>query len=308
MLYILVIVLFVYILSIILFNYTCQKSKIDEEKMKKSLNKIKDKYKEKIMEAIVAINKFEKEEVEIKSSDGLLLKGHLIKGKSKNIIICCHGYHSCYQFDFSIGGMNYLKKGYSVLFLDQRAHQDSKGVFTTFGVKECYDLKKWIEFISNKYKDSKILLTGISMGASTVMYSLGLKLPKNVVGAVCDCGFTRPIEVIKHTANKMIPYCGGIIAFLINLGSIFCTGKSLAKISTKKTLKENTIPLMILHGTSDKVVPVEMGRLNNQYNKESKAKIKKYVEIEGAGHGMSFLVDEKKCSEELDDFLKKINF
>ena len=35
MLYILVIVLFVYILSIILFNYTCQKSKIDEEKMKK---------------------------------------------------------------------------------------------------------------------------------------------------------------------------------------------------------------------------------------------------------------------------------
>lgn len=308
MIYILIFVLLIYLLSIVLFNYACYKSKIDKKVLDKNLNKIKEEYRDKIANAINQINNYDKEEVQIKSYDGFLLKGYFVKNDLKNIIICCHGYRSCYQFDFSIGGTNYLEKGYSVLFIDQRAHQNSNGSFITFGVKECYDIKKWTEYISKRYKDSKILLTGISMGASTVMYSLGLNLPKNVKGAICDCGYTKSLDIIKHTANKIIPNFGGFCSFFINLGCILCTGKSLNKLSTKITLKNNTIPLMIIHGSADRVVPVEMGRLNYQYSKDSNSKITKYIEIEGAGHGMSFLVDEEKCISELNKFLEEINF
>ena len=51
--------------------------------------------------------------------------------------------------------------------------------------------------------DVKIILAGISMGASTVLMAAGKPLPKNVIGVLADCGFSSPKEIIKKCAGDL---------------------------------------------------------------------------------------------------------
>ena len=294
--------------GIVLFSIVFSKSKVGEKEINYYLDKMDSKYSNSIRKGIDLINQLPKEEIEIKSYDNIKLKGYLVKGKTEKIdkiIICAHGYHSCYQYDFSLGAIDYYNRGYSLLFIDERACQESGGHFTTFGIKERYDLLEWIKYIDKRFnKQVKILLTGISMGSTTVLFTLGFDLPESVVGAICDCGFTRPSDVVKYTVKRIIPIFSFLIMFAMNIGSIICIHKSLRHPFTKDTLAKNKLPILIIHGTKDNVVPVEMGRSNKDYCL-GKAD---YVEFPDAKHGTSYLVDTKKYQEAVTEYLNKINY
>lgn len=66
-----------------------------------------------------------------------------------------------------------------------------------------------------------------------------------------------------------------------------------------------TIPIIFIHGTEDDFVPYEMSVQNF---KTCSHKIKKMVSVEGAGHGLSYLVDKKgylKAIREFDEMIGK---
>lgn len=67
----------------------------------------------------------------------------------------------------------FIEMGYNALIIDQRAHGNSQGKYRGMGYLECKDLKEWINFIVDKDKNSKIILYGVSMGATTVMMETG---------------------------------------------------------------------------------------------------------------------------------------
>jgi hypothetical protein len=74
----------------------------------------------------------------------------------------------------------------------------------TFGLREKKDCLYWIDYaINNIDKNAKIIITGISMGASTVLMASGEKLPENVVGVLADCGYTSAKEIIKKVIRDM---------------------------------------------------------------------------------------------------------
>ena len=228
-------------------------------------------------------------EVSIKSFDGLTLYGKYYEySKEAPIELMFHGYRGSGERDLCGGVQRCFKLGRSCLIVDQRAAGKSGGKVITFGVKESRDCLKWIDYIiENINSDAKIIITGISMGAATVAIAAGEKLPKNVIAALADCGYTSAKDIIKKvmTDLKLPPK---IFYPFVKFGAKIYGGFDLEQYSPIEAMKNCTIPIIFIHGTTDAFVPYEMSVQN--FN-ACTHKIKKLVTIENAGHGLAYLKD-----------------
>ena len=72
----------------------------------------------------------------------------------------------------------------------------------------------------------------------------------------------------------------------------------LKTLSVPEVMKENTIPVLLVHGTADSNVPVEM---TIQAAKNCIAP-KKLLLVEGAEHGTGYLVDNAGYVQALQEF------
>lgn len=237
------------------------------------------------------------------SFDGLKLVGNLYRteGDSKKYIICMHGYRSDSE-DFS-GAMGFfMSQGYNVLAVEQRAHGRSEGKWITFGIKERYDALSWCNYLLDTYgSDIKIVLDGLSMGATTVLMAAGLDLPQNVKGIIADCGFTSPWDIVTEVAKRdmHIPKFP-LLYLMIPTVKLLC-GFGLKDASTVDAVKNSKLPILFVHGLSDDFVPHEMSL--KAYN--ARPENSRLVSVENATHGMSYVVDEERCKKELGYFLNE---
>jgi len=137
-------------------------------------------------------------EFTITSFDGLKLYGKYYEyKKGAPIELMFHGYRGSAQRDLSGGVQRCFKLKRNALIVDQRCSQKSEGNVITFGINEHKDCLYWINFMINHFgPDVKIILTGISMGASTVLMASGKPLPENVIGVLADCGYNSPKDIM----------------------------------------------------------------------------------------------------------------
>ena len=241
------------------------------------------------------------EQVSIKVDRRTLSARYYAINESGPTSILVHGYKGNGIRDFSGGVQELIKRKSNVLVIDHHGHNLSSGRTITFGVKEKYDVLRWIDYVNKRNNNPTIYLYGISMGASTVLMDGGLSLPSNVKAIIADCPYRSAKEEIKFTVNKMgLKY--GLIAPFIHLAAFIFAGFKIKDGEVSKFLKKCKLPILLIHGTTDDIVPVENSRM---LSKEFPGLIK-YVEIEGAPHGMSYFVDYEKYSIELDNFLNNL--
>lgn len=239
------------------------------------------------------------EEVSITSFDGLKLYGKFYEyAPGAPIELMFHGYRGCAERDLSGGMQRCFQLGRSALIVDQRCAGRSEGNVITFGIHEHRDCLKWIDFMVQHFgSDVKIILTGISMGASTVLIASGCDLPKNVIGVLADCGFNSAKDIILSVSNKMkLP--GKFLYPFIKLGARFFGHFDLEEISAELAVARCKIPVLFFHGESDDYVPCEMSRMNF----EACNSRKKFVTIPDAGHGLSYPVARERYLSEARDF------
>lgn len=238
--------------------------------------------------------------LKIKSYDNITLKAQYLKNNnSKKIVICFHGYRAKTKNDLSGCSQFYYKLGYNVLFVNQRAHGKSRGLAITFGVKERYDVKSWVDYANKNLNQKEILLYGVSMGASTILMASDLNL-KNVKGIIADCGFTSPVEIIKQTGKILHLPLYPTIWFVKFYYLVFCYIR-LKKYSTINAVKNSSIPTLFIHGTVDKFVPCYMSKQNFEAKKENK----ELLLVEGASHAGSYVKDTRLYEQTIIDFLDK---
>ena len=247
-------------------------------------------------------------EVSIKSFDGLTLYGKYYKySEDAPIELMFHGYRGNAERDLCGGVQRCFALGRSCLIVDQRTAGKSGGRVITFGIKESRDCLSWVDYIIEKINpNAKIIITGISMGAATVTIAAGESLPKNVIAALADCGYTSPKAIIKKVIKdlKMPP---NLMYPFIKLGARLFGGFDLEKYSPIEAMKKCTIPIIFIHGTTDDFVPYEMSVEN--FN-ACTHKCKKMVTVEGAGHGLAYLKDTDgyfKGIREFDELLAAEN-
>ena len=227
------------------------------------------------------------EEMSITSFDGLTLRGKFYEyAPNAPMELMFHGYRGTAERDLSGGVARCFQLGRSALLVDQRGCSDSEGNVISFGINEHRDCLAWLDFAIQQFgKDVKIILTGISMGASTVLMVSDQALPPNVLGILADCGFSSAKDIIKKVIRQMgLPADVGYP--FVKLGAKLFGHFDLEAHSAVEAVKHATVPVIFFHGDGDDYVPCEMSRINY----EACTAKKKLVIIPRAGHGLSYPV------------------
>jgi len=241
------------------------------------------------------------ERVEITSFDGLRLSGNYYEyAPGAPIELMFHGYRGTAERDLSGGVQRCFRLGRSALIVNQRGSRGSEGHVISFGIHEHRDCDAWLKFMLQRFgPDVKIILTGISMGASTVLLAAGKPLPPNVIGVLADCGFSSARDIIRIVIAKMrLP--AGLLYPFVKLGAKLYGHFDLEEVSPVDAMKKCSVPVIFFHGEADSFVPCEMSRVNY----DACAARKKLVTIPGAGHGLSYLVAPEQYLNELRVFFE----
>lgn len=241
------------------------------------------------------------EEVWIKSHDGLNLYGRLYyQASNAPVHIQFNGYKGNGLRDFSGGLQLALKLGANVILVDQRAHGASSGNVISFGIKERFDCLDWVNYAIKRFgEDTKIFLDGVSMGAATVLMASNLPFPKNVIGIIADCPYNNPKDIILKTV-KDLGISPKIGYPLLLVGSKVFGHFNLNETNALSCVKETKIPILIIHGNNDTIVPIEMSKKIKEVNED----LVRFVEVDGATHGLSYLQNYDLYARSVEEFTK----
>jgi len=263
--------------------------------------KLYEEWKETLISYADEVSSLSCREVEIISKDGLRLRGKYFEySPDAPIELMFHGYRGCAESDLSGGVIRCRKLGHSSLIVNNRGNGSSDGHVITFGVKESLDVPLWVDFILKEINPrARIILTGISMGASTVMLASQNPLPENVIGVLADCGYTRAGDIIKKVIRDMkLPK---LAYFFVRLSGKLFGGFDIEAADCTKAVSETKLPVIFFHGDADSFVPCEMSVEN--YNACTSRK--RLVIIECAEHGLAYPVNPEKYLDELESFFSK---
>ena len=213
------------------------------------------------------------EDITIKSSNNVKLKGWLFHGKTNNLIIMIAGFKQN-RINNDYYGVMIAKElvglGYSVLLYDNQATGESDGNYLTFGIKESKDLLSVVDFARKKgFKDEKIGIIGDSMGAISLL--LASDHLKNIGALVVD----SPANNVKRVMRNILKNENNVPSFFHP--AVFSILKYIYNIdldSIKPSEHVAIIPeriFLFLHGGLDtSIYPLESRELLTIANPKSK--------------------------------------
>lgn len=253
-------------------------------------------------EAIGGFAEVPSEEVTITSRDGLTLYGryyHVADGAP--LEIQCHGYKGNATRDFCGNWKIAKDAGRNVLLIDQRCHGKSEGHTITFGILERYDCLAWIEYANARFGKVPILLSGVSMGAATVLMAAGLDLPENVKGIIADCPYDAPSNIIRKVLGKDMGLPVGVVYPLIRFGGMLYGKFNLNADSPVAAVQRAKVPILLIHGDDDRFVPYEM---SCNIHAAAPEKIEFHT-IHGAGHALNYVTAPEEYRRIVEDFTRR---
>lgn len=292
-----------YILFLIVF-YVPRRKQFDSQHIELPLGKIYEPFHDRMRKWVLEVRNTLHKTFSVQSFDGLTLYGNFYEyAPDAPIELMFHGYRGSAERDLSGGVHRCFQLGHSAFIVDQRCSGRSQGNVITFGIHEHRDCLTWIDFVISHFgPDVRIILTGISMGASTVLMAAGRTLPSNVIGVLADCGFHSARDIICSVADSMhLP--SKLLYPFVKFGA-YCFGHfHLEEYSPVEAANMCTVPVLFFHGLDDDYVPSYMSQLNYDACQSKK----KLVLIPGAGHGLSYPVAPERYLAEVDSFFRNLD-
>ncbi len=238
-------------------------------------------------------------EFSIRSHDGLTLWGKYYENEpGAPIEIMFHGYRGHAERDLSAGVLRARAMGHNALLVNLRGCDKSDGNVVTFGILEKRDALLWTQFVANHFgRDIPIILTGISMGAATVMMCAGEKLPENVIGVLADCGYTSAKDIIQKVMREM-GHPARLLYPIARLGARLFGHFDPDEDAPIRALAHATVPVIFFHGSEDGFVPCAMSVANY----EACSSKKHLLMVEGADHALAYPTQPDKYLAALREF------
>ena len=259
-------------------------------------------YHDRMRRWVQEVRRMEHKDVSITSHDGLKLWGTYYEyAPGAPVELMFHGYRGTAERDLSGGVQRCFSLGRSVLLVDQRAASRSEGRVISFGINESRDCRAWVDFLIDYLgEDVQIILTGISMGATTVMIAAGRELPRQVVGVIADCSFSTAKEIICQVMRGMhLP--PKVFYPFVKLGARIFGRFDLEEATAVDAMKRCRVPVFFIHGEDDRFVPCEMTRRCYEA-----CRAPKYLfTVPDAGHGMGYLMDTDGYRRALTQFSRE---
>lgn len=197
------------------------------------------------------------EYVDFPSRDGLRLHGlFLSHPKPEGTVIVCHGVGANHA-DIQHLYVKLNAAGFQILAFDFRGHGSSAGHTVTYGWQEQRDVLGAYDYCLSRHDVRKetLFALGVSMGGAALLQSLP-EMPL-VRAAVVDSAFAS-LELMADHQLRFFP--GFVRGPMVQLARGFAwiqIGADLRGLSPADRLREIPIPLLIIHGSADTVVPVD---------------------------------------------------
>lgn len=278
--------------------YAAPRKPLGEDEFPLPDGEIYESYRDVMIQWVKEIRTWPHEDVSVTSFDGLTLRGKFYEyAPGAPIELMLHGYRGAAEKDMCGGVRRCFAVKRSALVVDQRACGTSDGSTITFGVNERRDCLSWVDYMVKRWPDRKIILTGISMGAATVVMAAGEPLPENVIGVLADCGYTTAKEMIQKTIAEMrLP---PKLAYpFVKLGAKLYGHFDLEETSPIEALKTCQVPVIFFHGEADDFVPCDMSRRMHAACPTRSS----LITVPGAGHGLAYPIDKEGYIRNLMDF------
>lgn len=251
-----------------------------------------------------------KQPVRIVSSDGLRMHGWLFDPDCAAPLphayaICVHGYTGA-PAEMAKWAHRYARLGFTVLTPAQRGHELSEGRYVGMGWLERNDLLDWIRLIVASDPDARILLYGGSMGASTVMNTVGdPRLPRNVVAGIAESGYSSARDEFIDMAHSMFHLPRLVAAACVDAAGLICrkrAGYDFTEASCVKSLKHAVVPMLFIHGGGDRMVSPRFLAMN--YNACSSIDRERLL-VPGADHMESSAVTPDTYWHKVEGFIRR---
>lgn len=237
--------------------------------------------------------------LQITSFDQLNLVGYYHDAGSDKTAIIVHGFGGSHQ-EMQQYCKLFYQKNFNILVVDNRAHGESEGKCIGFGWLDRKDILSWIEYLNSNQPDNKILLFGLSMGATAVCCATGEDLPTNVNAVISDCAFdnaNKQIDFVMRNKKVILKlFKKHLYSFTKRIH-----GFDIYNADAIKQVKNTKIPILYIHGKEDSYVPIE--NIINLYNSTPENLREKYI-VDDADHAMSYSVAGVLYEKKISDFLK----
>jgi pimeloyl-ACP methyl ester carboxylesterase len=198
----------------------------------------------------------EYESISFTTNDGLTLRGWFVPSNySDAVIIVGHGY----PFDKAniFPATRFLNQHYNLLYYDYRYFGESGGWMTTFAYKETQDLLQAVKFTRKKGFD-KIGIYGFSMSANNALLLKSQDIEsENIKAIVADSAFANFYEFFENVFWIFPGATKKPVTFLASIFTRVCFGMNVKKISPENNVKTLQVPILIIHGSEDSMIPVE---------------------------------------------------
>lgn len=199
------------------------------------------------------------EEVDFKTSDGLLLRGWFVpssqKDSSQKAIVVLHGYPADKANMLYFAG--FLHPEYNLLFFDFRYFGQSEGSYTTVGIKERLDLKAALDFLQ-KRGINKVGLLGFSMGGAVAV--MGAPQTKMVKAVAAYAPYAN-LRLLAQTPYRNFWILKKPLGGLTLKWARIFLGIDVEQDSPLQAAQELKKPIFIIHSQKDKQVPIKHGHL-----------------------------------------------
>lgn len=243
------------------------------------------------------------EKLSLTSEDGYLFKAVTFspEEESHNWVLLLHGYTGWKEELYPIA-CQYVQRGYHALVPDMRCSGESEGDFIGMGWTDRLDNMLWLNKILARDPEAKIVIHGQSMGAACALMMSGEELPSQVSAIISDCAYTDAYSMFAKQMKDWFGLPSFPLLDSMNLVLQLRGGYDLKDASALEAVKKTKLPVLIIHGEEDDMVPVDMA-----YELYEAADGKKELLIvPGAGHAQSVDKDPETYYKTVFDFLNSI--
>ena len=255
-----------------------------------------------MLENIHALSKLPFEQIYITARDGVKLAARYYHVKDNAPVqIQFHGYRGNGLREYSGGYRMAIRLGLNSIVVDERAHGKSGGHTISFGIKERFDCLDWVNYACDRFgNETRIILSGVSMGAATVLMASELNLPSNVIAITADCPYSSPGAIIRKVCKDLKLPSNVLYPFVV-LGAWIYGKFQIWESSAVEAVKNTKIPVLLIHGEDDRFVPCDMSKEIYRACTSNK----KLFLFPEAGHGLSYLTDTERYERVFENFLKE---
>ncbi|HKV03698.1 MAG TPA: alpha/beta hydrolase [Candidatus Acidoferrales bacterium] len=151
-----------------------------------------------------------------------------------------------------------LRRGYSVVMMDARAHGASGGDMATYGWKERYDTVDVDDSLYSSERVNRLYALGVSMGAAIALQSAAVD--SRIRGVIAEDPFADLREVSYDYAGlRFSPFLGRTLFRPASIAAMDAVAREGGfdpdEVSPEKAVAARPFPVLLICGTRDHTIP-----------------------------------------------------